>query len=483
MASTMTCGELKNTTFTKNEGGFEDDLSFKKVKEKSATKQFKSNDKSKVFQVRPGARIIKLNSKEQYNAFKQELADRMNIPVDQINSIEDILRDKNSIYDGIMIGPKLQGSGEDPLLKDGGLKIYNEKAIAEWGRNTVDGNVEISKDAAMESMRTGFKAGGTEITDDMRRLSTSLYNDLDKYKNAVDSHTPDKYDVSSAEGKERYANFHKSAREIDLHIKNISDEKFDKTTMITDFNNSKATSDAVYVSAPEIFRVYDTCNSIGNNNIDMNTVASALTMYEHFNHSIPNYNQNVAITNLENSLKDMSILAQFDEDVLKAAPPTNYEFRAPYKIINDKTSEDMHREKLLWDKVIQSVKPEHREQLNEIAKVCMANSMQSHLNIKGSQVGSINFGDKKVNFIDGKAKPQKTVKETSRFGGIKSKISSFRNRIVNGFNDKKTSITNDIIKTKAEAKDEVIYQSLYSIGRAIKSLQKLESKLSDLQKK
>ena len=99
MASTMTCGELKNTTFTKNEGGFEDDLSFKKVKEKSAPKQFKSNDKSKVFQVRPGARIIKLNSKEQYNTFKQELADRMNIPVDQINSIEDILKDINSIYD------------------------------------------------------------------------------------------------------------------------------------------------------------------------------------------------------------------------------------------------------------------------------------------------------------------------------------------------------------------------------------------------
>lgn len=480
MASTMTCGELKNTTFTKNEGGFEDDLSFKKVKEKSATKQFKSNDKSKVFQVRPGARIIKLNSKEQYNAFKQELADRMNIPVDQINSIEDILKDKNSIYDGIMIGPKLQGSGEGPLLKDGGLKIYNENAIAEWGRNTVDGNVEISKDAAFESMRSRFKAGGTEITDDMRRLSESLYNDLNKYKNAVDNHTADKYDVSSPEGEERYKNFHKSGREIELHIKTISDERFDKTAMITDFNASKATSDGVYVSAPEIFRVHDTCNSLGNN-IGVNTVASALTIYEHYNHTIPNYNQNVAITNLENSLKDMSILAKFDEEVLKAAPPTDYEFRAPYKLINNKTSEDMHREKLIWDKVIQSVKPEHREQLNEIAKVCMANSMQAHLSIKGSQVGSINFGDKKVNFIDGKTKV--TVKETSRFGGIKSKISSFRNRIVNGFNDKKTSITNDIIKTTAEAKDEVRYQSLYSIGRAIKSLQKLESKLSDLQKK
>lgn len=477
MASTMTCGELKNTTFTKIDSTTGDSTSFGKVSQSSAKKHFNADENNKVYQVRPGARIIKLNNKEQYNSFKQELADRMNIPVDQINSIEDILRDKNSIYDGVMIGPKLQGHVVDPLLKDGGLKIFNEDALAEWGRNTVDGNVEISKDAAFEPMRSGFKAGGTEITDDMRRLSESLYKDLSTYKNAVNSYTIDKYDISSSDVKERYEKLEKLEKkgeyDIGSHLKTISDENFDKKITITTDNTSKATSNELNISAQEIFRVTDICNSLNKNTIDTKTVTSALAMYQHYNGSISNYNQVAATNKLETYLKNtpMDKLNTFLNDMSKygnisfTTPQNNNELKnlfnnggniltgtinntelvAPYKIITNKTSEDMHREKLIWDKVIQSVKPEHREQFNEIAKVCMANSMHAHVNIKGTQTGSINFGDKKVTFTDGKSQ------ESSGFGSIKTRLRGI--------------------------KKEVIGKSAYSVNKAIESLNRLKDKL------
>lgn len=448
MASTMTCGEAKNTTFTKNDSASGDNSSFEKLPQKSAEKHFKANENNKVYQVRPGARIVKLNSKKDYNSFKQELSDRMNIPIDQINSIEDILRAPNSIYDGIMIGPKLQGSGEEQLLKDGGLKIFNENALAEWGRNTVDGNVEISKDEVFESMRSGFKAGGTEISDNARKLSEELYNKIDEYKNAVDSNSFDKYNISTAEGKERYDNFNKNGRMIEISIEKLSDENFDKVIMISDENTSKATSEAVHLSVPEVLRVSDACNSLNNNNIDTTTVASALTMYQHYNNSISNYNQVTAINKLETFLKDASNYGH-----LLAVKP-NENSIVMRKLMSNVTSENMHREKLIWDKVIQSVKPEHRDQFNEIAKVCMVNSMNTHINIKRSLAESINFGDKKVNFADRNKKESITPESRT------SKISEFRRKIFSNIEK----------------------QSLRHVRKAIKSLEKIKGELEKLDK-
>lgn len=393
----MSCSEMGNTKFIKCDTEFkvngEKGMTFSKTNNKQIKKAEKNNSPKQVYQIKTGARIIKLTTVESYKSFRAECQAQLgksskNLDIEKY-PLSTVLKSFDGAIDGIIVGKELAGQIKDPLLAEAGVKIFNENAIVKDGES-------------YEPLRTGFKSMGTEISPDVRSLSAKVFENSEKINEMAAKHTTEENHQILFDGKsftisdeKIQAEFNKGIEDLNGIIK--SDVKVDMLG-----KSSSQNKEGIIISAQECMSLTKICKDLEKegekNSITMDDSIMAMGLYLQSSKDVVNVKANKAYKELENS-----VTLDDSGEIVK--------FKGEFKEIKKYSSEILHREKQIWSKALATAPDDKKEQIEKVAQIKLNEAMKRHEDLVKKhedleskvETNSVDCGDIKIrknNFMD-----------------------------------------------------------------------------------
>lgn len=535
MARTMSCGELKNTKFFASSGQVSFDgkkgQSFQKVTNKDLESNKNSKDSKEVYQIRGGARIVKLDSEAKYKEFRKEICERLGKDASSLDlnkeGLESALKQAGGIYDGVIIGDNLAGKFNDPLLQDAGVKIFNPEVV-------------VSEKEEYTPYRDNFNARGTDISDNMKNMCSDLYKQRETVDKALSEQDKINYSVDDS-GKITSTQLDGTSEDVTKVVSDAAEEITKQTGVeirVAEQGASGDKSDAVVISATESLRLTDMCRLMGDNQTSLGQVMLGLMLYQHVmnsndvpdssyvsfmadllksvgtptagattnppevngavsgsttsqgennavgsntgadtgnntpdvngvtNVNVQNQGENniAATTNIDVNTTDATgITGTFSAlaSLLKATTAgattgTNTSdnvgttknvngnmdkiasgnLTSSFDSLVSAKKEELHREKMRWDKVIKNAPEDQRKALESVAKAHMAKQMNEYVSLKKSGKGELNLGDMKVNCNKNtEANSTSNTKTTSGLSSVRDELRKSREEARKGIRD------------------------------------------------
>lgn len=370
MANTLTCGEMKDTKFFGMKIDENGNMVFVKAKAKKLEKNEGDNAKE-VYQIRPGARILRLDDAKDLESFKKEWGAKLGKDFSNSN-LDDVLKAVKGVYDGVMVGNKLADASKgDNLLENSGIKILNDEVIVKEG----DPNAE-------KSYRECFKADGGELGREIREATSALNDNIKSMQELVT-----KYGVSNTSfvhDKGRYMyNGQDITKEYQAAVDKISSNEIsvnDKVS-VSHMHNSE-----VALSGSECMRIYSVCNSMEGANVSLEQTMQAMAIYTKVEadnlYSRPNH----MLQQIQDDKKG-SIVTQNDQ----SSPRVVYEMN--HKEATKVTKEALKEQQQMWNKVIEQADPKDKEAFMAVAQAHMCNVMNQHKDVKANIPDKVNLGN------------------------------------------------------------------------------------------
>lgn len=391
MSRTFSCGELKKAKFILSNNV---NIAGNEFENLSKSRE---EDKGDIYQIKPGARILKINSKEdlikliEKNSdgnlqYKQTTANdnEKSLAAIQNNEFEKILENIKETYDGISIDKKLLNklSLEEKELLGGeeGVKILNKEVLT-----------NISKGEENSSYREGFKANGTELSNEMKEISSEAYMNGG---------------VISAKIAE-FPMYNYSVNETYYNDKDISDDvnKFSEVTrelkpenlMLREgiFSDIKLEKRLI-VSNADCYKTKLLCENALGKDISHKEYMECLSLYAKGTSKVDTESYNKAYSKLkQNVMKGIQINSDgtFDRPILYAEDR---------ELITNVSKEALHMEKMAWDYALSKASDSQKELLTEMAKIKLNPYQQTHLDNKLNDIVTYSIGDMEVKFYSKK---------------------------------------------------------------------------------
>lgn len=414
MPRTMSCGELKDTTFTGNinSKNMADILLSKSKIKPDDVEGDNSSGQSPVYQIKPGARIVKLDDEDSYKSFRAEIAKKMGKPESSIDfnkdTLEGLLTQLNGVYDGVMVSDKLAGKFQDPFLNESGLRVLNPEVV-----------VNIREEKLEPYMnRDSFNAYGTDVSKTMRELSSDLYNSRDYYLDA--SARYDNIYSRFARSDEKY--FYNGVEITSSYndAKNDIQQQFGDSVIIDEKNYMSGVRDGVVrLSSEECMKISSICHDIGYYNVDLKDTMSALKSYYEESEKIPYGLDEQALNKFKGVISyEKTGVDEFGKDMHKA-----YATSDQYSSVS---KEKLHKEKQAWDRVISKTPDDKKEIVKEIAKVYMCRQMNEHINVRKGNVEPVYVGDMRIEIKNSRATTEKSSSNGERLQSISNRLESLK---------------------------------------------------------
>lgn len=370
MTRTLSCGELKQTRFVKGPDGI-------------LTKADPKTKDSDTVQLQGGARILKVENKEQVNELLTNNID----PKNSKESLKEFLRSRE--FDGISIDKKTLATLDDSVAKDlfdskYGVRVVNDEIF----RNTNED----------KSYRTGFKADATEITKRSKEVFSDVYNEINRNRSldpVFNRHQIQDYHIANIGGEYTF-NGYDVTEEIE-NLKNIVNKNSKKISLVGGKGSARVLPNgSIEMSIGDTLRIKNIYTSIYNKNITDEDLVDCLALYaQGLQKSNFSTYKNVS-KKLENLTKQVQPKLENDE---YGKPVTSY-YIEDHNAILDISKEALHKEKVAWNHAISNSTPEQREVFEAIAKIKFRSDMENHLNNINSREGSYTLGDLNLNYFN-----------------------------------------------------------------------------------
>lgn len=482
MARTMSCGELSGTKFFADSGKVslngKEGKSFAKAKSKDVEANKKSDKPKEVYQLRGGARILKLENKAQYKKFREEMHKKLGKDASGLDinkqSLESVLKQFDGVYDGVIIGKDLEGRYNDPMLKESGVKIFNDEVLVKVPANGE--KVEITP------YRDNFKASGTDVSKDMKNLCSEIYNNLDHVKSAtaeqdkVKHSVDDKGNITTTEADGTVKDVTKEIADAKSEVEKQTGEKVeiaeqkDQESKQGDAQGNKQENkqDSTAVSAKDALHVANVCKDMGNEEVRLADVILAMMLYQQTmnNNSVNNYSSvnsiakliscifggnkeaeansgvntnnvttpstnNVATQNVNDAVVSATTPDAGKSEITKsnASNIASGQVNSVYDRLVDAKKEVLHLEKMRWDKAISNAPADKKDEVKEAAKAHIAPLMNEYVLLKESGKGSLNVGDLKITADKNASTDTGSNSTTSTSTGSNSTLSAIRDEL------------------------------------------------------
>lgn len=395
MSSTFTCGELKKTKFI-----LSSNVNMAGEKFNNLSKTGKDAE-GEVYQIKPGANILKINSKDDLINLLEKNSDG-NLKYRQIGKngeasvlapisdkdYKEILENIKETYDGISIDKKalneLTKEERELLGAEEGIKILNEEVLT-----------NISKGEENTSYRDGVKANRTELSKEMKEIASKAYmeggvisgkiSELPMYNFSTDADSG----ISFYEDKditEDVKKFKEASKELQLKNLSISEGVFEKIK----------TGKSLIVSNGECYKTKRLCEDALGRSVSHKEFMECLSLYADGSSKVNTEAYDKAYSTLkENVIKGVE--RNGDDPFVRP-----FLYAEDRNLITNVSKEALHIEKMAWNHAIANANDSQKELLSEMAKIKLNPYQQTHLDNKLDDIVSYSIGDMEVKFFSTK---------------------------------------------------------------------------------
>lgn len=475
MVRTLSCGEMQKNTFkmgTTIKIGDEIVASFTKNKDKS-----QKDGNSFTYKIKPGARIVKIKNKEDLKELVKQYSDKSDI-LSSTEGQEKFIDHLRKTYEGLSVEPsalkELSDSEKSFFNNEAGIKIFNPLVITFGEQENTP-------------FREGFKAKATELTKEMKELSSFVYENGGVISSQLSKNPTSNYNITQEGDKFIYSD---KENNNDIEGLNVEIESIifaAKKTDLSPFTQKElkithgkcgisSTKDTIEISSSDCLRAKDLCSQNLNRTVTAREVVNCLALYAVGLSETNNDAYEKAYSKLNDNL---NLVKDVDDDGrvwFTYTPKDN-------KYLYDVSKEVLHKEKMAWNYALQNANEDQKELIKEMAKLSINTHLQTHLDNKLNEAGHYSVGDLNVTFenphitkmIDSVNQEQDnsftskipTVNDVKNIArGVGSRVNSFKNGTRRGFNWLKTKIKS----TKSRAKNALlgrIGNSLKTIGNSL----------------
>lgn len=440
MSRTFSCGELKKAKFI-----LSDNVNI-------AGNEFENLSKAggevegDIYQIKPGARILKINSKDDFINLLEKKSDG-NLKYRQIgkngetsvlapisdSDYKEILDNIKETYDGISIDKKvlneLTKEERELLGAEEGVKILNKDVLT-----------NISKGEENTSYREGFKANGTELSKEMKEVASKAYMDGGVISGKIAEFPMYNFSSDPDSGLSFY-NDEDISDEVKKFTEASKELKTNNLIIAEGAFNKIKTDKSLIVSNGDCFKTKVLCEEALGRSISHKEYIECLSLYAEGSSKVDTESYDKAYSKLkENVIKGVQINSDgsFDRPILYAEDR---------ELITNVSKESLHMEKMAWNHAISKADDSQKELLSEMAKIKLNSYQQTHLDNKLDDIVTYSIGDMEVKFyshkttdlINSATEPQT---DSSNNPGVRVTISKAFNSAKDSLNSAKEATRN-----------------------------------------
>ncbi len=375
MAKTFSCGDLKNKTFSISSTV---DSRGKSVIALSSRGKKDSGD---TYKIKPGARILKIESKEDLVKYMKKYSDGKSdyTKMDDVKAsetINSILDNMKGTYDGLTIKDDVLQSlekSEKAIFGENSVRILNDEVLA-----------NISNNEENTSIRSGFKADATELSNEAKDLFKDLYKEKDDLNKLIASYPDFKLTALDVSEMSKINNSIYNLNSDNIQIGLRGDSGVEGSNNIT-------------LTIEDCVKSKYMCTDYLGKEVSYEDVVSSLALYhnslaqldkERYENSRESVYESV-----ENGIKEALKIKQNEYDSDKSIVGIKFaggcvtmhseaadKFQKDiYSSVRDYSKESIHIEKRAWDKALSNATDEQKEILSVMAKVKFAPYQQHHI--------------------------------------------------------------------------------------------------------